>query len=961
MQDSYTHTPRRRTWHFAAFLILALFACVAPGCGGGAGGEAAGRGLALLNFSLDGVDNAVLNQVLLFNFSGSVDPATISPASIQIREGPAFGASVEGIYVVTGSTVRFEPRLPTLCDLSDSAFKPDTQYRVQVIGFPEQFAVRNSAGQSLSNTSTHEFHTRDEDDPTKYADQIPGVGPSILSTTPDNGSEAVTVAAGNKVEIVLSENLNPCSVNDSTVRFHLYETGDPILGNAVAAPNTNASGFYAGGDTSDQAPLDHTTWGADVSTPWAPAQRILANIELIQSFAETRIVVTPRAGFNPDPAKSAPVFPENALLVVELTSGITDFGNQPLVPKSFSFTTQNLDTLSGQYLLENEGETPYLDSGTTADVDTPRAPGRVQGFMLFSGDADNGDFQEMPSGPNSVASGCTVPLQANNGVKDEFDPPDGFLLDTGSTPNTCVNSTDGSTAVVWEFLTFTIRSGVTVRVVGANPAIILVTGDVNIDSGGRLLVRGDGNGGTPDGQGRRGRDRSNGGADNVNPGGVGVAGGGNGGNATKVENNNQNWKYGNDGNAGFGSDDYDPLMVQVLPLDDNSTEEPLGGGQGGAPAGVATSSPWDGGSEAGGGGGHSEAGTDGQYSHGTPTNWVLKLARRAKGGRVYGDDNDPMFAPFAGSGGGAAGHAKDQPWRSSTSEGVGGGSGGAGGGFVDLTASGDIIIAGTIDAAGSRGGNGRGWRTEANPDRGVSGGGGGGSGGGIRLLTPRDILLGATSVITAAGGAGGTGSKPFSVNTRSNGGVGASGRIAMEDSDSIIAGMASAGLTPNEGDPGFYRGIFDATRFQGGGLTPAALTDVFAVGPFNPDFIVPVQADFLAALPTAGAPGAGNTGILIEMRGYQMSPTAEPDPISETDWFSIGYFKDTGIESLPEWNTGQPGDIPRALDNTGDGIDLLDGFEFIQIRVTIFLPSTISVTDPGGLLDDWTIRYVSNQ
>jgi len=40
-----------------------------------------------------------------------------------------------------------------------------------------------------------------------------------------------------------------------------------------------------------------------------------------------------------------------------------------------------------------------------------------------------------------------VALAAMRGIKDAFDPSDGFLLDTGSTPNTCANATDGSTAV----------------------------------------------------------------------------------------------------------------------------------------------------------------------------------------------------------------------------------------------------------------------------------------------------------------------------------------------------------------------------------------------------------------------------------------------------------------------------------------------------------------------------------
>jgi hypothetical protein len=40
----------------------------------------------------------------------------------------------------------------------------------------------------------------------------------------------------------------------------------------------------------------------------------------------------------------------------------------------------------------------------------------------------------------------------------------------------------------------------------------------------------------------------------------------------------------------------------------------------------------------------------------------------------------------------------------------------------------------------------------------------------------------------------------------------------MEDGDSTVTGLTTATLAPNEGQPGFYRGIFDAGRFKGGGL-----------------------------------------------------------------------------------------------------------------------------------------------
>jgi hypothetical protein len=972
----------RSLWTLAA-AALVLF-LVVPACGGGAGGAGgAGRGLVLLSFRQDGVDNVVLNTRLELEFSEAVNPATIGPSSVQLREGPSFGQTVAGTFIVTGAKVIFEPRLPSLCDLSDSALKPDTDYRLQVVGAPAEFAVRNMSGQSLSTTSTHQFRTREEIDPTKYADQIPGAPPSVTATSPANGDDAVPVVAGNQVVITMTENLDPCSVSTTSVLLRMYEIGDPAV--EATGSSGKKSGFSSDGTnagvTTDQAPLNDTTWGSGggiTSLAGAP-QTIPANVTLIQEFASTRIVVTPLFGYNPDPLKNASKFPENALLVVDLTADIRDFGGQSLTPQRFSFTTENLLGSASEYKLQNDGETPYVDTATTADVNTARAPSRVQGYMLFSGDGDNGANPLKHSGPNTPVSGCVTPYQANDGIKDDFDPGGDVLLDTGATPNTCDNATDGSTAVVWEFQTFHIRAGITVRVVGVNPAIFLVEGDVLIDNGGRLLLRGDNSGGAPNGNGQTGRDPAGGGADTLRPGGVGVAGGGDGGDATKIENSNQNWKYGHDGNAGFGSADYDPSMAPVIPTA-STDDAPEGGGEGGAPVGISGSTAWDGTSSAGGGGGHATVGIDGQAPN-NGTVWTLKLPIRSNGGKVYGDADTRLLVPQAGSGGGASGQAKDQPWRNASTEGTGGGSGGAGGGFVDLTSSGNISIFGELDASGGRGGDGQRWSNSG--DRGITGGGGGGSGGGIRLLTPNEIILGGTTVMTAAGGIGGVGARhavtrpPQIVKEDNDGGDGGNGRIAMEDGDSIISGIGAASVTPSEGSVGFYRGIFDASRFKGGGLKPVATTDIFPTGPFNPVYVQPVPADFAAGLPTAGAPGIGKTGILIEARGYQIQPDGTPDLASASAWYTIGSFTDTGVETLPAWSDGHPvgaSAVPipadNALNTVGAGEETFvrlnaaapgDGFEFLQIRISIFLPVSITPVDAGGFLDNWTIRFTHDQ
>ncbi|MDJ0522214.1 MAG: Ig-like domain-containing protein [Planctomycetota bacterium] len=952
-------------------LALGISALVIPACGGGGGGEAAGQGLILVNFSQDSIDNAVLNTRLRFEFSSPVMGTTINSSSIQIREGDQFGATVAGTFHIQGSTVIFEPVLASLCDQSDSGLKPDTEYRVQVVGSPAEFSVRNMAGQSLSSTSTHQFHTRLDTDPQKYSDQIPGVGPAVLSTSPANGDTAVAVQPGNQIEIVLSENVDPCSVNTNTVVVEMYESGVP--GTQTAVPGSSPvrySGFDKAGSVADQTPNDPYTWGADGTTSYAAdPRRILCDVHLAQDFNSTRIVLTPLLGYNADPRKNASLFPENALIVVRLTFDLIDYGGLPMQPSVFAFTTQNLTTQTSEYLIENKGETPYIDAQTTAAIHPdPRAPERVQGYMLFAGDGDNGPDMLSPTLPQTVGSGCTTDLQSNDGFTDDFDPATDVVFDTGSTVNTCPNSTDGSTAVVWEFNSFRIRNGRTVRFTGVNPAIILVQGDVVIENGGRLLVYGDGQDGVPQGRGANAKSRYNE-SNYFARGGIGVAGGGDGGDSNTVaQAQSGTFAYGQDGFSGFGSTDYDPNMI---PGGIGMGGEGTGGA--GSPSGSASSSqynPWDGGSEGGGGAGHAVAGVDGGKKQGSI--YKFKKAARGFGGAVYGDDTNKLAQPEAGAGGGSSGAGTVAPFNTSSSYGASGAGGGSGGGFVDLTSSGTIEIFGSILAVGSRGGNGDGFSAY-----GASAGAGGGSGGAIRLLTPSTITVTDTAVISTAGGNGGSGFNPYSnAGNRNDGGDGGHGRIALEDFDSVIAGLSSANVTPGEGQVGFYRGIFDPGRFQGGGLEPKAVTELIPIGNyagFNPTFLEPEQTyggqtDFRVGIPIAGSPGAGVTALFVEARGYQMRPDGTADQASATGWVSIGYFRDSGVETSPLWFAGHPGDVAVAPDNTGGagGFTELNGLnggghEFIQLRMTMRLPGSVGPFDPGAYLDDWLIRFEHDQ
>jgi hypothetical protein len=458
-------------------------------------------------------------------------------------------------------------------------------------------------------------------------------------------------------------------------------------------------------------------------------------------------------------------------------------------------------------------------------------------------------------------------------------------------------------------------------------------------------VRGDGTGGSPQGNGANGITNSN--PSQGAQGGRGVAGGGRGGNSRADQSN----PYGEDGTAGFGS------PAQFVVGGTGAGQGNVGSQQSGNFTIIAAT-------PSGGGGGHSVKGTDGTAN--VHANNTLTGTPRGAGGAAYptGPGSEAMRTPSAGSGGGAAGFAYETSFP--TFYPCSGGAGGAGGGFVDLTSSGDIRIYGIVDASGSRGGSG------VNSGFSASGGGGGGSGGGVRLLTPNEIdVTGGT--ITAGSGAGGTGAG-LGGAPNNPGGAGGLGRLAMEDQDSLVAGLATATVAPAEGAAGFYRGTFDASRFVGGGLRPEVVTELILVGPTSPAYVAPVASDFPATpfgagvgpgagIPAASSRGPNATGILIEARGYLIDPNGDPDLGSATAYHTVGYFADSGLENAPTWVPNAfPGDIgPRPADNAGDGIANLDGRAFLQLRVTFFLPTGLAPSEPGPFLNRWLIHFTYDQ
>ena len=54
-------------------------------------------------------------------------------------------------------------------------------------------------------------------------------------------------------------------------------------------------------------------------------------------------------------------------------------------------------------------------------------------------------------------------------------------------------------------------------------------------------------------------------------------------------------------------------------------------------------------------------------------------------------------------------------------------------------------------------------------------------------------------------------------------------------------------------------------------------------------------------------------------------------------------------DALPTGNTGVA------------GLTQLDTYEFLQLRITMYLSSSVGAADPGPYLDRWVIRSTSDQ
>ena len=173
-----------------------------------------------------------LNEALIFHFSADVDPRSVTPESITIRPLPKQGADsrstakpsvANGRFDISGTRVRFLPKLGTARDLTDGGLLPGTRYEVLMRGFPSPDGLRSIDGLPLGVSSRMVFETAELTEPRQqiFDDTTPVVGqPLRLDTRKLGRSKSVTLRC--------AEPIDPSTLEDG--EFHLVnpEGGETV-------------------------------------------------------------------------------------------------------------------------------------------------------------------------------------------------------------------------------------------------------------------------------------------------------------------------------------------------------------------------------------------------------------------------------------------------------------------------------------------------------------------------------------------------------------------------------------------------------------------------------------------------------------------------------------------------------------------------------------------------------------
>ncbi|MHC4600766.1 MAG: hypothetical protein ACYS47_17380, partial [Planctomycetota bacterium] len=589
-----------------------------------------------------------------------------------------------------------------------------------------------------------------------------------------------------------------------------------------------------------------------------------------------------RVMFYPDttPSASAPFLATSSNYTLLLTSALQDDSLNP-GPNSLNPAPVQVAFRTRAAWNTPSPASPYSETFSTNN--------------MLDANSTNAIWNSAPSAQR-LEGGYGAAALAGSGVDGAFNPTQNTILSTNPRP------------FGYQYTSVSIPQGVTITLVGTNPAILRAQGNFTMSTGSALVADG-ANGGNVANYNLPG-----------GPGGAGGAGGNNGGAGNPSNVANYPWPS----DSGMGAS----------------------GGTGGTWTGQVWSTgnwPWAGNPNqdicgSGGGGGGSIPGIPGSGSN---------VNADGAGGPInsVGDPSQPTTfnMNMAGGSGGGGGGGTDDPAPGDQTLGFpfddGGGGGGGGGGAILITSAQNCIINGTISA---NGGNGGSTVTLSNSYTGAGVGGGGGSGGCIYVQALNLNISGGTFRVT--GGTGGIGgfapwwTPPPPQNLYiSQGGTGGDGYIRMESSSGTIIGQSSAIFQPTATqNPSCYsQGTLNINTTQGQSLFFDSRCE-------DPDYVDNASGGLNLNLVL-------NSGdIFVYIQGADTDSLGQPDPQT--------YWPNDNTNMNPTWEMIYDSTATTPTPNYSvPGINRVDRYRFIRFRV--IFGNLLNVFPPGPFLTDITFPF----
>ncbi|MBL8751279.1 MAG: hypothetical protein JNK78_19130 [Planctomycetes bacterium] len=284
------------------------------------------------------------NEILIFQFSQDIDPASVSPSSIRLRT--VSGDQPVGEFLVNGNQVEFVPTLQVIGGQTFFGFTAGETYTMTIPGAGSPSVVRSTSGKPFAKTLSCTFRS------SQGIVDLNGVPPRATMISP---TVSQLGGAPQDIPIVLEFNelidATPFGGGNSPVTFQVrrtIETSDPNDGDAVECDFASAPVALAGSTRLD-----------------FDAARLIS-------------VVT----FTP----TSPL-PPNVCIEVAVTTAVADLSGRSAQPQQFSFLTVRLPQVEVP-VPEEFDTTQFFDDESSAAT----WGGGQAVFAKIGGDARHGTF-----------------------------------------------------------------------------------------------------------------------------------------------------------------------------------------------------------------------------------------------------------------------------------------------------------------------------------------------------------------------------------------------------------------------------------------------------------------------------------------------------------------------------------------------------------------------------------------